>query len=275
MLPDFPGHWRIETLEPLADGIGGKVWRVTLEDGRAAVLKQASAAALEEMPGAIDYLRWTNGLGSVRLLDAEGDLVMLEWAGERSLQDHLLSDGDEAATEVAADVLSRLHADRAALWPGRLMPLRDNFAGLFSKAERDRRAGSSTQYVRAAEVAQVLLDSQQDVTPLHGDIHHQNILLSERGWLAIDPKGLVGDAAFDFANLFYNPIELDLRYDEARVLSMAATLERTARCDIGRVLSFAFAFSALSASWHEEDGNHDEAARSLAVGRAVGAALSF
>lgn len=274
-MPAVPERWRIGTTEPLADGIGGTVWRVRLMDGRTAVLKQASAAAREEMPSAIDYLRWADGIGAARLLDAEDDLVLLEWAGERSLQDHLLSDGDDAATAVAADVVSRLHAGRPGPWPATLMPLRDNFASLFSKAEQDRKAGSSTQFVRAAEVAQVLLDSQQDVTPLHGDIHHQNILLSERGWIAIDPKRLVGDAAFDFANLFYNPVEMELRYDEARVVSMAATLERTAGCDIGRVLSFAFAFSALSASWHAEDGNHDDAERSLAVGRAVGAALSF
>ena len=32
---------------------------------------------------------------------------------------------------------------------------------------------------------------------LHQDLHSENILLSGRGWLAIDPKPLVGDPAFD------------------------------------------------------------------------------
>jgi streptomycin 6-kinase len=42
--------------------------------------------------------------------------------------------------------------------------------------------------------------------PLHGDIQHGNILdFGSRGWLAIDPKGLIGERSFDYANLFCNP----------------------------------------------------------------------
>jgi aminoglycoside/hydroxyurea antibiotic resistance kinase len=42
---------------------------------------------------------------------------------------------------------------------------------------------------------------------LHGDLHHGNVLdFGLRGWLAIDPKGLLGERGFDFANIFTNPI---------------------------------------------------------------------
>jgi streptomycin 6-kinase len=48
--------------------------------------------------------------------------------------------------------------------------------------------------------------SPGEVTMLHGDIHHRNILdFGERRWLAIDPKGLLGDRGFDHSNLFRNP----------------------------------------------------------------------
>ena len=41
---------------------------------------------------------------------------------------------------------------------------------------------------------------------LHGDLHHDNVLdFGERGWLAIDPKRLLGERGFDFANIFTNP----------------------------------------------------------------------
>ncbi len=41
---------------------------------------------------------------------------------------------------------------------------------------------------------------------LHGDLHHENVLdFGEKGWLAIDPKKLYGDRAFDYANIFCNP----------------------------------------------------------------------
>lgn len=40
---------------------------------------------------------------------------------------------------------------------------------------------------------------------LHGDLHHENILYDDkRGWLAIDPKGLIGDPAFNGARFIQN-----------------------------------------------------------------------
>jgi streptomycin 6-kinase len=60
--------------------------------------------------------------------------------------------------------------------------------------------------VRSAEIARTLLASPREVVPLHGDVHHGNILVfEERGWLAFDPKRLMGERGFDYANLFCNP----------------------------------------------------------------------
>ena len=270
--PPCPAHWRIVAATLVSDGIGGKVWRAERADGSAAALKQASPAALRELDAATGFLRWTDGDGAVRLLGRAGDLLLLEWAGEDTLADHLERHGDDRATEVAAAVLQRLHAARDAPPPSALTTLHDHFAGLFRKAEADRRAGRRTQFIEAAECAQALLSSQRGIRPLHGDVHHANILSSPRGWLAIDPKGLVGEPAFDAANLFCNPLEGDLRFREDRALSMAAILSRAIGVAAERLLDHAFAYSALSAAWHVEDGNADEAGRSLAVDRAARAA---
>lgn len=272
MEPPCPAHWGVVGTRLVSDGIGGKVWRAELADGSPAALKQASAGALGDVDGAAGFLRWADGDGAVRLIGRAGDVLLLEWAGECSLADHLERHGDDSATEVAAEVLQRLHGARDASRPSSLTTLHDTFTGLFRKAEGDRRAGRRTQYVEAAECAQALLSSQRGVRPLHGDIHHANVLLSPRGWLAIDPKGLIGEPAFDAANLFCNPLEGDLRFREGRALSMAAILSRAVGCGPARILDYAFAFCALSAAWHVEDGNPDEAGRSLAVGRAVEAA---
>ena len=68
-------------------------------------------------------------------------------------------------------------------------------------------AGSEGGILRlAAATASSLLATQQDIVVLHGDMHHGNVLdFGARGWLAIDPKGLVGDRCFDYANMFCNP----------------------------------------------------------------------
>lgn len=40
---------------------------------------------------------------------------------------------------------------------------------------------------------------------LHGDLHHGNILRGREGWVVIDPKGLVGDPAFEAVSFLSNP----------------------------------------------------------------------
>lgn len=40
---------------------------------------------------------------------------------------------------------------------------------------------------------------------LHGDLHHENVLLGPNGWVMIDPKGLAGDRAFEAAAFVRNP----------------------------------------------------------------------
>jgi len=41
---------------------------------------------------------------------------------------------------------------------------------------------------------------------MHGDFHHYNVLSSDRGWLAIDPKGMLGPAAYEVGPLLMNPL---------------------------------------------------------------------
>src|SRR3546814_13426940 len=61
---------------------------------------------------------------------------------------------------------------------------------------------------RCAATARALLAESRGTGVLHGDIHHDNVLdFGPRGWLAIDPKRLVGERGFDFANLFTNRSE--------------------------------------------------------------------
>jgi streptomycin 6-kinase len=40
---------------------------------------------------------------------------------------------------------------------------------------------------------------------MHGDFHHYNILSSERGWLVIDPKGVIGPACYEVGPFLINP----------------------------------------------------------------------
>ena len=116
---------------------------------------------------------------------------------------------------------------------------------------------------RCARTARALLVEPREVAVLHGDLHHGNVLdFGARGWLAIDPKRLIGERGFDFANIFTNPDLADPTQPVAtepgrfarrlEVVGKAAGLERR------RLLSWVLAWTGLSASWFL--GNDDSLA---------------
>ena len=155
------------------------------------------------------------------------------------------------------DVIGGLHAPRAKPLP-ELIPLSLWFKDLWSAAETHDGA-----YARAAQTARALLADPQDVGVLHGDIHHDNVLdFGARGWLAIDPKRLIGERGFDYANIFCNPDVGDATCHVARTLErFAARLEIViARSGLERrrLLQWIVAWSALSAAWFAGDDGDPE-----------------
>lgn len=242
-----------------------RVFRVRRRDGTAIVKDLTPIGVTDELRGA-DLLEWRNGKDYVRLLDRDGPTLLMEDAGTYSLLDHLDEHGDAAATAIAADALVAMHAPVDRPIPGTLLPLEDQFASLFAVPP----TGTDPLLLEAADLARLLLQDQRDVRPLHGDFHHENLLLNTRGWLAIDPKGLLGDSAYDAANLFYNPLGRDdLRLDPGRIRAMASVLASTLERQPATILRWAFAHACLSASWHLEDGSTENAVRSLGVARAI------
>ncbi|MGG0643811.1 aminoglycoside phosphotransferase family protein [Sporosarcina gallistercoris] len=98
-----------------------------------------------------------------------------------------------------------------------------------------------------------LWDTTETLGLLHGDLHHGNILYSqERGWLAIDPKGVVGDPYFDLIQFMLNDLiekpdpKTLLRYRVERISELLALDKR-------RLLKAAIAMSMLYACWFVED----------------------
>ena len=84
---------------------------------------------------------------------------------------------------------------------------------------------------------------------MHGDIHHYNIRHAPRGWLAFDPKGLLGERTYDCANALCNPVLPELVFDPARLLRNASILAERLDLKLPRVLAFTYAYACLNASW--------------------------
>jgi streptomycin 6-kinase len=198
----------------------------------------------EERQGA-EVMDWWGGQGAVRVLAREGDGVLLERAtGTRSLADMARHGSDDKATRILCEVAATLHTPRTTPPPSGLPDLERWFEPLAPIA-----AARGGILARTAEMAAELLSGPRDEVVLHGDLHHGNVLdAGDRGWLAIDPKGLIGERGFDFANIFRNP-EHAFGADPDRLGWQATVVAESIGIDRSRILQWVMAFAGLSAAW--------------------------
>ncbi len=90
---------------------------------------------------------------------------------------------------------------------------------------------------------------------LHGDVHPQNILKSERQpWLAIDPKGVAGDRMYDAADFLCSIPRIGEETQRRQFLERRLSLMAEALgFDRQRILVWSLALSVLSGWWSYED----------------------
>ena len=256
MFANYLDRWRLDLDgEPITTATS-RLLPVRLA-GVPAMLKVATE--LEEQRGA-DTMTWWDGDGAAHVLAHEGDALLMERAeGSTSLQKMALSGRDDEATRIMCQVAAKLHAPRMRPLPSSLVPLPEWFAALKPGAARHR--GILEQ---AAATARHLFAEPRDIVVLHGDIHHGNILdFGSQGWLAIDPKGLLGERTFDFVNILRNP-DAQVALTPGRFSRQVTVVADAAGLDRMRLLQWTLAFTGLSAAWILGDG--DQPDLDLAVG---------
>lgn len=212
-------------------------------DGVPCVLKIYKPGSDEE-PSA-RFLQIYKGCGVVRVIESANDAILLERAVPGTPLRALCTEGrDDEATHILCDIIGRMQATRASTeeWPG--------LAEKSAHYAHYKPVGRLTRSIieRAAETFRALCNSQREPVLLHGDLHHENILHDDtRGWLAIDPKGVVAELAYEFAAPLRNP-DLPCVSPErlnARVEIVCARLGLERK----RVLGWAFARNVLVALW--------------------------
>jgi streptomycin 6-kinase len=109
---------------------------------------------------------------------------------------------------------------------------------------------------RAGALYAELQATQQTTRLLHGDLQHYNVLWGEqRGWTAIDPKGVVGELEYEIGAITRNPVERpDMFASRAIVERRLEHFARELKLNYARTLSWTFAQAVLSAIWSVEDG---------------------
>ena len=196
-------RWSLRLGEPFGQGHVSLTAAATLSDGGQAVLKLNFPE--EESAYEADALMHWRGEGAVRLLevDRKRNALLIEHADPGTSLWEV--EDEEEATVIAASVMARLWllpppdsnpfrrlADEAERWTAQLR----------SDWEAHGRPFERRLVDAAAAAARELAGSQAKLAVCHQDLQGSNVLKAQREpWLAIDPKPIVAEPAFDVASL--------------------------------------------------------------------------
>lgn len=206
LLTDLLTEWELEPIGRSMNGSCSVVVPVRLlGSGREAVGVSGEAVLKVTWPhpeAATEHLAlaaW-NGHGAARMVRADPSrhALLLERLHDRDLMRLPIDD----ACAVIGDLLSTLRRP-----PHPRMPLLDAYANRQSVELRAAPAVIPRRYLdQAAALAEELVARPAAETRLlHTDLHYTNVLGSYRApWLAIDPKPMAGDVAFEVAPALWN-----------------------------------------------------------------------
>lgn len=262
LIADCERRWSLTIQRPFDNLSYNYVAPALRDDGTPVVVKLG--VPNPEQQTEIAALRLYDGRGIVRLLDADPALgaMLLERLTPGTPLARLAD--DEQATMIAAQVMRQLWRPvppehpfpSVARWASGLSRLRARFDG----GSGPLPAGLVAQ---AEGLFAELLGSMAAPVLLHGDLHHENILAATRQpWLALDPKGVVGEPAYEVGALLRNPMPQLLTMPQpSRIL--ARRIDQLAEAlgfDRARIHGWALAQAVLSVWWSYEDGDSDLAA---------------
>jgi streptomycin 6-kinase len=245
----LPQQWRVAVEH--VEETDGSVLLFGTQGDRPVVIKIIRERREEWNSGHV--LMAFGGRGLVRVLEMDDGAVLLERVRPAiSLVTVVDAGGDDRATAILAEVIARMK-------PSMLtdVPTAREWGAALGHAAMTQTTGIPVRVLERAQHAYAALcQSQQRPRLLHGDLHHENVLLDdERGWLAIDPKGLVAELEFEAGAALRNPLQRpDVFTNPTTIARRVNRFARELRLDESRIVAWAFAQSVLAVLWLVEDG---------------------
>jgi len=220
--------------------------------GEPVVLKVVKAPGDEWRCG--EVVSAFGGRGMVRALEHVDGAALFERVVPGTELVELTRRGrDDEATLVLADVIGAMAPGVAPAW----CPTVADWGRAFHNYLRcgDTQIPLGTVH-RAATVFAELCDTQGPTRLLHGDLHHYNTLDGgQRGWVSIDPKGVVGEVEYEVGAALRNPAECpEIVGNTSTIEKRVDVMSSRLGLDANRVLRWAYAQAVLSAIWLVEDG---------------------
>jgi streptomycin 6-kinase len=249
-LRDYAGRWSV-TLDDASIETASSLIGFGIRRDRRVVLKIAKRPGDEWLAGSVT--RAFHGRAVVRVLELDDGAVLLERAiPGTSLVDVVAAGDDDRATSIIGGIMR----DLAPGEPPTGTPTVEAWGRAFERyrASGDRHIPSSL-IDGAHRLYEELCISQTNRRLLHGDLQHSNILFDDdRGWIAIDPKGVIGEPEVEVGPFLRNPTHaVELFNNPIVVERRLHLLCTTAGLRYERAVRWAFALAVLSAIWTVED----------------------
>ena len=215
----------------------------------------------EKFRSELEALKVFNGRGSIQLLESDDDknAILIERAIPGAPLTSVKNDEEEMS--IAATIMKNLWQPVPS---GHQFHSVSDWGKGFEKMKeyfKEKPNPLPKELVDKAErLFTGLSASQGEQVLLHGDLNHSNILSAQREpWLAIDPKGVIGEREYEIGVLLRNPQPELLRLpDPKEVLERRIDqLANELNLDRERTHGWGIAQAVLSAWWIIEDNGND------------------
>lgn len=198
----------------------------------------------------VKLLEHYNGQGAVKVLKHNNNACLLQTIGEGYELVELTRQAQDAlATKTFCAVVQKLHqAPKVDIGLRPIDEFIEDFDGYLAKETAPHR--DVVEMMRG--IFMELCANQRNKTNLHGDLHHYNVIRdNEGGWLAIDPKGLWGEAEYEIGRYLLNPLpEENISVD---VVERLKIIDIELGYDMERVTKWAWCQAVLASIWADDD----------------------
>ena len=254
VIKEIEENWSLKVEKPFPNLSYNFVAPCICKDG--AVLKIALPLNNPEIFNEASFLNVLDGKGAVKLLKSDENhraILLEKLTPGKHLKELYQNDETkplEIAIKIQREIIKKMPEDSA------FKRLEDWFKG-FDKAAN---TVFPREFIAKAHEFYKELSRSSNKFLIHGDLHHENILSAEREpFLAIDPKGIIGDIGYEISVFLNNHLwwlasdaNLKEKLNQA-VLQFSEAFEIEPR-DLRK---WAFAQIVLSAWWTFEDNGEN------------------
>jgi streptomycin 6-kinase len=185
------------------------------------------------------------GYGVVKVLAEDKGMLLMERAVPGASLKNYFPNRKQESIEIACKVMKKLHKAN--------IPITHNFPHIKDwLTALDRDWPIPDAYLKKARKlrGQLLKTTGPDVL-LHGDLHHDNILQNGDDWVVIDPKGVIGESAYEVAAFIRNPMPEALNHADAPsiILNRITRFSEALKLSERRIIDWCFVQAVLAWVW--------------------------